>query len=352
MMIAAGPDLRAVLENTLGHKRYGVRRRALRVLVTDATPSQRASLVAIANDHSADVRLAFTALMEEHRWPEAIDALVKLLGDERNFASQRTVGSWSKFSVARSAARALGGYENLPGRAIDALLDAAQAEGPDPFVACAALSALAVHDDPRVVPAMEWALASAGLDHSLSHRPRAQAAAWALFDRAASGRSDILTPGIARLAESDVPDVAGPLLAAVGFQPGEVRDDILERLRAAGEHGREKLIVTAAVAAGTATGMALNGREQTLWQLAGGEALNSLNPSDRAAIEAWSQELNLDNGFERFTAWIAELIFKLPLNGKLTNIRAFVLPERIGIMSMRSLTSYREEDEGRVDEGE
>ncbi|MFG1404159.1 nSTAND3 domain-containing NTPase [Xanthobacter sediminis] len=351
MLIAGGPNVRVKLEDALGHKRYDVRRRALRVLADDATAPERVRLIATAGDHSADVRLAFAVLMEEHRWPEAVDALVTLLGDTRNFASQLTVGSWSKFSVARAAARALGAYEDLPGTAIDALLDAAQAEGPDPFVACAALSALANRDDTRVIPAMEWALESAGLDRSRSHRPRAQAAAWALCDRATSGQSDMLTPDVVRLAERDVAAVAGPLLVAIGVHPGAMRDALLKRLRASGQHGRERLVRTAALAGDAATGMALDGREQTLCRLARGEALDSLSPTDRAAVEAWSRGLNLGSGFERFIAWIAELVFKLPLNGDLGNIRAFVLPERIGVLTMRSMTPYREEDGGGVDEG-
>jgi hypothetical protein len=351
MLIAGGPDLRAKLEKAQGHKRYDVRRRALRELAGDATVLERTRLIATANDHSADVRLAFAALMEKHRWPEAVDALVKLLGDTRNFASQLGVGSWSKFSVARTAARALGAYEVLPNGAIDAIIEAARAEGPDPFVACAALSALANRDDPRVMPVMQWALASAGLDRSRSHRPRAQAAAWALCDRATSGRSDMLTPDVARFAERDVAAVAGPLLVAIGVHPCEMRDGLLKRLRASGQHGREGLVVTAAVAANGAAGMSLDVREQTLCRLAGGEELDSLSPADRAAVEAWSRGLNLGGGFERFIAWIAELVFKLPLNGDLGDIRAFALPERIGVLTMRSMTPHREEDGGGVDDG-
>ena len=48
---------------------------------------------------------------------------------------------------------------------------------------------------------------------------------------------------------------------------------------------------------------------------------------------------------------MTELAFKLPLNGEVGNIRAYVLPERIGVMTMRSLTPDREEDGGRVGDG-
>ena len=96
--------------------------------------------------------------------------------------------------MARGAARALGAYEALPDRAINALLRPGEPAIADPFVACAALSALAEQDDFRVVPALLSALQGPGLDRSPAHRPRAQAAAWALFDRAVSGQSDMFIP--------------------------------------------------------------------------------------------------------------------------------------------------------------
>jgi hypothetical protein len=71
----------------------------------------------------------------------------------------------------------------------------------------------------------------------------------------------------------------------------------------------------------------------------------------RAAAEAWSQALDVGSGFERYIGWIVELAFKLPLNGEVGNIRAYVLPKRIGVMTMRSLTPYSEEDGGGVDDG-
>jgi hypothetical protein len=352
LIIANGVDLRTKLRPALKHKRYPVRRGALRVLAVDATTDERTSLTAIACDHSADVRLAFAELMKEYHWPEAVGALVKLLRDRRNFASHAGVGTyWSKFSVARAAARALGAYEALPERTIDALLRAAQADSADPFVACAALSALAEQDDPRIVPAMLLALASPDLNRSPSHRPRAQAAAWALFDRAASGRSDMLIPEAAGVAERDEAPIAGPLLLAFGVRPSEARESLLMRLRASREHDREALVQTAAIAADAVAGISLDDREHVLLRLAHGEALDSLSPEDRVVAEAWSNALDVRSGFGRFIGWIVEIAFKLPLNGDVGDIRAYILPERIGVLTMRSLTPHREEDGGRVDDG-
>jgi Novel STAND NTPase 3 len=352
LVIANRADLRTKLLPALKHKRYSVRRRAFQLLAADATSDEKTSLIAIAGDHSADVRLAFAELMKEDHWPQAVDALVKLLRDRRNFASHAGVGtSWSKFSVARAAARALGAYQALPARAIDALLRAAQADSADPFVACAALSALAARDDPRIVPVLLAALASPGLDRSPSHRPRAQAAAWAFFDRAISGRSDILIPEAAGVAERDVASIAGPLLLAFGIHAGQARERLLTQFRASCQFDREALVRTAAIAADTVADLSLNDREHVLLRLVRGETLDSLCPEDRAVAEEWSAALDVRSGFGRFIGWIVEMALKLPLNDKVEDIRAYILPERIGVMTMRSLTPHREEDGGRVDDG-
>ncbi|MHC2842822.1 nSTAND3 domain-containing NTPase [Bradyrhizobium diazoefficiens] len=352
LVIANRADLRTKLLPALKHKRYPVRRRAFQLLAADATSDEKTSLIAIAGDHSADVRLAFAELMKEDHWPEAVDALVKLLRDRRNFATHAGVGtSWSKFSVARAAARALGAYQALPARAIDALLRAAQADSADPFVACAALSALAARDDPRIVPVLLAALASPGLDRSPSHRPRAQAAAWAFFDRAISGRSDILIPEAAGVAERDVASIAGPLLLVFGIHAGQARERLLTQFRASCQFDRETLVRTAAIAADTVADLSLNDREHVLLRLVRGETLGSLSPEDRAVAEEWSAALDVRSGFGRFIGWIVEMALKLPLNGKVEDIRAYILPERIGVMTMRSLTPHREEDGGRVDDG-
>lgn len=353
LVIADGAELRTKLQPALKHKRYAVRRAALRLLVTDAKTHERTDLIAAADDHSADVRLAFAELMKAGQWPEAVDALVKLLRDRRNFASGHSAGpSWPKFSVARAAAQALEAYDALPERAIDALLQAAQADNPDPFVGCAALSALAKRDDPRIVAVLLSALASAGLHQSPSHRPRAQAAAWALLERTTSGQPDMLTAETGGLAERDVAFVAGPLLLAFGVHPGKAREALLTQLGASRKHDRETLVRTAAIAADTVAGMLLDEREHIFSRLARGEeTVDSLSPEDRASAEEWSKGLDVRSGFGRFTGRLVENCFKLPLNGAVGDIRAYVLPERIPVITMRCLTPHAEEDGRRVDDG-
>ncbi|MBP1851522.1 HEAT repeat domain-containing protein [Rhizobium halophytocola] len=349
--IANGVDLRTCLRKAMAHKRYVVRREALRALVPDATPDERKHLILVASDDSADMRLAFAHLMEEHRWPEAIDPLIELLADTRNFGSHLPMGgAWSRFSVPRAAARALGAFEGLPVSAIDALLDAASAHSADPFVACAALSALAKQDDARITPVLLTALESPGLDDDAAYRPRAQAAAWALCTRATSEKLDALDGDAARVAQRDTSVIAGPLLVAFGALGGELREKLLRELRAAKQSERETLVRMTAIAVDRVGGLSLDDREQIVWRLARGESLDGLNPNERAAVENWSQALNLDSGFERFIAWVANAAFGLPLSGEIDGIRAFDLPKRIGVMTMRSMSPYREEEAG-IDDG-
>jgi len=42
--------------------------------------------------------------------------------------------------------------------------------------------------------------------------------------------------------------------------------------------------------------------------------------------------------------------FRLPLKGEVGDIRAYIVPERIDVMTMRSFTPHREEDGSRVDD--
>ena len=108
---------------------------------------------------------------------------------------------------------------------------------------------------------------------------------------------------------------------------------------------------TAAIVADSAEGLSLDDREQVLLRLARGETSDSLSPEDLSAVETWSLGLDVRTGFERFVGWMVEIAFKLPLSGEVGDIRAYDLPERIGVMTMRSLTPYREENGTRVDDG-
>lgn len=346
LLIADAADLRESLTVALSHRRYPVRRQALELLVMRTTgKEERAQVVALAaSDPGADVRLAFARLMEEHRWPEAIEALTLLLGDERDFANQLSPGaSWSRYSVARAAASALGAYEVLPAQAIDAILRAAKEGSADPFVACAALNALARHDDARISNVLLTALQSAGLDGAPSHRPRAQAAAWAIFDRAVANRLPEMGSTAIAMAGHESPSIAGPLLLAAGVMSGSERESLLDELHRNDIIDRASLVRMAAIVADCVEELELDQREQLLLRLVQGAPLDTLDTTDRAALEAWSRELDCEAGFQRFTAWIAGQVLQLPIARSVENIRAFDLPDRIGVMTMRSMSPFREE---------
>lgn len=69
-----------------------------------------------------------------------------------------------------------------------------------------------------------------------------------------------------------------------------------------------------------------------------------------AASGGGTERLDVGSGIERFVAWLANAAFGLPLSKEIGNIRAFELPERIGVITMRSLSPYREEEDS-VDDG-
>lgn len=350
LRIAKPADLRDRMFGALEHKRYKVRRGALQVLVPDTTDlSERERLVTKASgDASADVRLAFADMMGDHRWPESITNLVTLIADNRNFATSMGMGnSWPRFAVARAAVAALGKFEALPPAAIDELLAFAAGRSADPFVAAAALLALAKKDDIRITPALLASLDAPGLRDSPAHRPTVQAGAWALFDRAYDGKIDDLRSAMA-LAVSDGPTVAGPLLMAAGMLTGSGRTTLLAQLERNGHQDRAALVRLIAIASGRADGLQLDERERLLSRLAANGPVLSVD--ERSLLEDWSEGLDLDGGFDPYAAWIAHKAFDLPLADDVVDVRAFDLPDTIPVMTMRSISPYREElppDNGR-----
>jgi hypothetical protein len=105
LRIDGKPDTVAVLFRAFKHGRYPVRRDALRNLVEKVGPDGRANLLAAAEDKSAEIRLAWANLMEIHRWPEAIESLVELLKDRRDFSSERAYGGGAILVAVPGGAR-------------------------------------------------------------------------------------------------------------------------------------------------------------------------------------------------------------------------------------------------------
>lgn len=340
-------EARVVLRNAMTHGRYRVRRAALDAIVEEDNPEEREMVRAAASDRSADVRLRWASLMQQRRWPDAIEPLVRLLGDQRNFdnAPGYLAGpSWSEFRVARAAARALRAFKNLPRSAVDGLLEATNQESSDPVVACEAILALADKNDSRISEAIGSALNSTGLTGAPEYRPLAQAAAWALFDRVVANQLDHLPSDVIQSAVDDPPVTAGPLLMAVGISCGFEKKLLLDQLDSSHLATRAELVRISAIADGTAEGLTLEGCEPLLVKLAEGTRVTELARGERANVEAWSKDLNSNRDVQLFTAWIAKEILDLPLSEEISDPRLLDLPERIGLLTTRSFSSAREEE--------
>jgi hypothetical protein len=327
------------------HPRYAVRRNALLTLAERVQLEDRSRLLTAADDRSADVRLGWAEVMKEKRWPEAIDSLVKLIGDHRDFSSDYSHQFRAKHSVARRAAQALGEYEVLPTAALDALLAAATDwRNQDPFVACAAVSALATKDDARIAPALLSALSSPSLPGAPLYRPITQAASWALLDRVNAGKLTLEDDRLIEAATQEGYEIAGPLLMAFGIGDGVPREILLTRL--ASLPLRLELVLVAAAAADRLPGASTTSIFRGLAKLSTGTGPDALDPAERSVLDAWSRSLDETADVQRYTAWLASTVFGLPVRAQLPDPRAFRLPERIGFLTMRSLSPAREEDSG------
>ena len=339
------------MHHALTHPRYPVRRDAMRHLLPSLQDSERSSLLFLAKDKSADVRLTWAELMSDLQWFEAIPSLIDLLRDTRNFNSDpgfTSGSSWAIHSVARAAAKALGSYSDLPTIASEALLNTVGEENADPFVICASLSALADKDDPRISHALAESLEAPGLEDSPSHRPVAQAAAWALFDRAVAQKKVSYGPQIEEAILGQSALIAGPKLMALALSSPSELVRIEEKLKPKNFHFRKELLdVAGAVFYGTVT----KGAAYPTAELARLAADPAANEKPDKSLERWSLSLSGQRDVQHFTAWLVHKACKLPITDDPANLRKYDLPERIGYMSMRSLTEYREVNDRTVDTG-
>jgi hypothetical protein len=349
LIIRDGPAERALIRQALSHPRYPVRRMAMQHLVPLAADADRAALLGLASDHSADIRLAWAELMRRHRWPDAESRLAGLSLDDRDFSLDGHYGmgaSWPRYSAARSAARALEAYDSLTGDTIATLLQACHS--PDPFVHCAALRALATRPDDRIPSALRAGIAAPGLKDHLDFRVVAQAATWAYFDRAAAGlplEPDDITL-LEELGETGPPWLAGFALAALGVSANSASGAYHARLAANGQHARADLIALASIYAEHPVGShvqsaLVSARLEVV-------AEDADRPPDPAILEWYATLAGPD--VENLTAWLTALALQLPPSAGAQDPHVYRIPEVIPIMTMYSMTPYREEEQGR-DEG-
>jgi len=126
---------------------------------------------------------------------------------------------------------------------------------------------------------------------SPQHRPLAQAAAWALFDRVVAGKATLEDPRLLEAASDADHVVAGPLLLAFGIVTGAERQELLARLDRRGLSDRAELIRIAAAAANTLPPLGASHRHRLLSRLAAGETLDDLDAAEREELCAWSRSL-------------------------------------------------------------
>ena len=347
LLIDGGEAAQDVLrDEALGHRRYRVRRAALKALLEAGDPTDRDRVLAVSKDRSADVRLAWARLMQQYKWPEAVCELVRLMGDQRDFSSDPGYSdgaSWSEYRVARAAAHALGAYDDLPESAVTALIETAEEESQDPFVACAAISAIANKDDGRICDAINVALDSSGINRAPEYRPLAQAAAWSLFDRTVADRPVRFSPSVIRMAVEGDPVIAGPLLMAAGVIGGDTKGVLVDRLGGPELSSRTELLEVSELIADPNRGVTSEGCKAILAKLAGRAAWEELSEEEQAELQAWASGLNPSHDVDRFTVWALKSALSIPLVQEVDEPRAYKLPQRIGVLTMRSLSPAREE---------
>lgn len=335
------------------HSKFQVRCEALEVLVSVLTEEESSVLLTSADDPSADVRLTWAKLMADLHWPEAVESLVRLLKDERNFSSDYGMMEgpvWAEFRVARAAAHALAAYGQLPQFAVNALLEAAESPSDDPFVACACLSAISKRHDTRIVSVLLKALASKGLKGARQYRPLAQAAAWALFDRAQVSKLNAEDVDLTA-ATSDVrPSIAAPALLATACASARTREAVLRKLRSDNFVYRIELLCAASAVLRNRLLEGATECDRDLAAFASGSTLHELRDHGKA-LENWSRSLKNDRDVQGYTSWLVKTQLGLLVTESIENPRKFDLPERIGVFSLRSLTPARERVGREPDDG-
>jgi len=225
---------------------------------------------------------------------------------------------------------------------VEGLVATVRRRSKDPFVACAAVSALAGRDGWGAPEAVSWSLETAGMADAPRHRPLAQAAAWAAFDGVVAGKAMDFGPVQMATAREDAAAIAGPLLMAIGMQGGAARTSLLADLGDVTEDGRAALVRVAAVVAQKTDGLVLEAHEKTLVELRKVETSAQLGEAEREEAESWSLGLDAEDEFERFMRWLICGVSDLPMAGEVADVRAVDVPKRIPVMTMRSLTPYRE----------
>jgi hypothetical protein len=212
------------------------------------------------------------------------------------------------------------------------------------------LSAIAEKDDPRITGVLLTALAAKGLKRLRQYRPLAQAAAWAIFDRAMAGKLDGEDLDLSFVALDPRPSIAAPALLAIARASTRNSQIVLATLETQDLFYRVELLRAAAAILHETLLEGAKEHDRSLAALASGATLHELGEQGKTLV-TWAESLKSDRDVQGYTSWLVTKTFQLPVKDTIENPRKFDLPERIGIFSTRSLTTFREAQGTSPDEG-
>jgi hypothetical protein len=212
------------------------------------------------------------------------------------------------------------------------------------------VSAIADKDDPRITGVLLNSLGAQGLKGSRQYRPLAQAAAWALFDRAVAEKLNGEDLDLTFATLDPRPSIAAPALLATACASARNSQTVLAKLEAENLPYRVELLRAAAATLRETLLGAVRDHDRSLASLASGSTLEQLGEQGKA-LEAWSRSLETKRDVQGYTSWLVKGAFGLPVNEVIEYPRQFDLPKRIGILTTRSLTPARETGGTSPDDG-
>ena len=186
----------------------------------------------------------------------------------------------------------------------------------------------------------------------MRYRPLSQAGAGGLFDRAVAEKLEVNKRQAQELIDAALTmhgSIAAPVLCVTGILGGDARRVLLRELDVSGLQARRELLLVASALAGNAAGEI---EDPLLTRLAGrGENLSPEGSSDAVEddLSRWSMAFDSSKDVAGTTAWIASAYYRLPVAQLDFDPRKYELPERIGVLTMRSLSPDREEYQGKDD---
>ncbi len=350
------PASRARVASAATNADYKVRRLVMEVLARSTDHQQLMRVLEFEHDASAPVRQRLATLIGEHRWPEGIPVLLRLLDDTRDSASHHAYDArWEpKLGVARAAAEALKGFDGLPDDALERIIgfvEEKKAASRDVEVHASLLHVLAPVDDSRVVPILGQLMND---DRVIGHHdeplyPVRYAAGWALFhhlDLYPGDRDAVDWGQVERAAGHSDPQLAAPGLFLLGRELNAPTPGTLDVLRSHASEPRRALALMMVDDYATARSIAAKYeilppdhplfRDAPLVETSLPDDTHQTWPAT-TTMEAWLRALDMDRDVEGVLLKVAEARTGLDLG--VTDYNATVLrrKERIPVVTLSEM---------------